>query len=131
MSSSCRKISYGWRSGTTAKLATVVGDHRIHSGFVLLEERQDIVVQDVYGGHRELGRVQPGPGVAAVTVDDSLHVHAPDSFERAHMERIHAQELTGVCRLDVAVSELGAEAFQQSDLLVAEPNPLLPDMSLV
>jgi len=37
-----------------------------------LEGRQDVVVQQLYGGDRQLVGIEPGPGVAAVAVDGRL-----------------------------------------------------------
>lgn len=59
---------------------------------MLLVERQDVVVEEMNCGDRELGSVETCPGVAGVTVDGSLSVDAPDTFEVAHEEGVDCQE---------------------------------------
>ena len=39
------------------------------------------MIESVDGGDRQLGRIAPGPGVVAVTVDHRLHVDLSAAFE--------------------------------------------------
>ena len=55
-----------------AELPSIVRQHRLHLGLMGLEGRQDVVVQQLYGGDRQLVGIEPGPGVAAVAVDGRL-----------------------------------------------------------
>ena len=65
-------------------------------------------------------KVEPGPGVARVAVDGGLQIDLAHPLERADEEGVDGDQRAGVCGLDVALAELGAEALQQPDLLVGQ-----------
>ena len=83
-----------------------------------LEGRQHVVVEQLHGGDRHLVGVEPGPGVARVAVDGALQVDLADALEVTDEEGVDGDQIAGVMGLDVALAELGAEAFQRLDLLV-------------
>ena len=72
------------------------------------------------GGDRQLARVEPRPGVAAVAVDRGLQIELADALKGADEKRVDRDQGPGVGRLDVALVELGREALQQPGLLFAE-----------
>jgi hypothetical protein len=74
----------------------------------------------VDGGDRQLARVEPRPGVAAVAVDRGLQIELADALKGADEKRVDRDQGPGVGRLDVALVELGREALQQPGLLFAE-----------
>ena len=104
----------------SAELAPVVGEDGLDGDLEFLEEGQDVVVEEVDGGQRHLGGVEAGEGVAGMAVDGGLGVDAPDALEMADMESVHGEQRAGVWGVDVALAELGVEAFQQPDLFVGE-----------
>ncbi len=57
---------------TAAVFPTVVREHGRYNGLVHFKERQSVLIEDMDGGHRELGRVQSPPCVARVAVYDRL-----------------------------------------------------------
>ena len=103
----------------TAVLASVEGrirwiaQDRLDLQAVVLEERQRVIVQDLNGGHRHLGGVEPGPNVAAEAVEHSLDVDLANALERAREEG-------GGVDLDVPLAVLGVEALQRLDLLLTQ-----------
>lgn len=64
-----------------AEFAAVVGEDGLDGGAVLVEGRQDVVVEQLHGRERQLVGVEPGPGVPAVAVDGRLHVDPPHALE--------------------------------------------------
>jgi hypothetical protein len=79
-------------------------------GVVRLEGRDDVAVHQVHGGDRQLGGIEPGPGVAAVAVDGGLQIDLADALERADEEGVDGDQAAGVRRLDVALAELRARS---------------------
>ena len=65
----------------TAEFPTVVGENRLYGSPVLFKGGQDVVIEQLHGGHRQLVGIQPSPGVAAVAVDGRLHVDPSHPFE--------------------------------------------------
>ena len=55
-----------------AVLGAVVAQVRLKLHVVLLEDGQCVVVEDLDGGHRHLGGVEPGPDESAKTVEHGL-----------------------------------------------------------
>jgi len=66
--------------------------------------------------------VEPGPGVARVAVDGGLQIDLSHPLEHADEESVDGDERAGVFGLDVTLAELRAEALEQADLLVGEPD---------
>ena len=64
--------------------------------------------------------IEPGPGVAPVAIDGALQIDLADPLERADEEGINGHRIAGVAGLDVALAELGAEAFEEADLPAGE-----------
>jgi hypothetical protein len=58
------------------------------------------------GGDRQLARVEPGPGIAAVAVDRGLQVELADALEGADEEGVDRDQASGVRCLDVPFAEL-------------------------
>ena len=96
--------------GPPAELAAVVGQHAVDRGAVGLEGRDDVVVHQVDGGDRQLARLEPRPGVAAVAVDHGLQIELADALKGADEKRVDRDQGPGVGRLDVALAELGRES---------------------
>lgn len=80
---------------STAIFPTVVRKHGVDAGFVGLEGQDDIVVHDVHGGRRELGRVRPAPGITQETIDDSLQIDLADALEIANEEGVDGDQVAG------------------------------------
>lgn len=116
--------------GPAAELSSVVRQYRGDPGIVRLEGRDDVVVHDVHGGHRQLGGIEPPPGVAGEAVDDGLQIDLADTFEAADEEGVHGHQVAGVAGLDLAFAELGAEALQEADLLVRQVDLFTRDVLL-
>ena len=61
-----------------------------------------MVVQDLNGGYRHLGGVEPGPDVAPEAVEHRLDVDVADALQRARKESVDGQKspvaLTWMCR---------------------------------
>lgn len=60
---------------------------------------------------RQLGRIEPRPGIARVAVDDGLQVDLADALEDADEKRVDGDETACLRDLDVALAELGRGAF--------------------
>ena len=86
-----------------------------------------MVVQDLNGGHRHLGGVEPGPDVAAEAVQHGLDVDLADPLQRAREEGIHGHKFARGIDLDVSFAVLGVEALQRLDLLLSELDLPLSD----
>ena len=69
-----------------AVLAAVVAQDRPDLHAVLLEEGQCVVVQDLNGGHRHPGGVEPGPVESAGAVEHGLNVD-PSAYLRRRCPR--------------------------------------------
>jgi len=110
----------GMAVGSPAEFPAVVGEDGFDGDLLAFEEGQDVVVEEVDSGERQLGGVEPGEGEARVAVDGGLGVDAADAFEVADVEGVHGEQRAGVRSLDVAVAELRIEAFEQADLLIGE-----------
>jgi len=106
--------------GPAAELAAIVRQHGVDLGVALLEGGDDIIVHQVDGGNRQLARVEPGPGVARVAIDRGLQIDFADAFEHADKEGIDGEQASGMRRLDVALAELGREAFEHPRLLLGQ-----------
>lgn len=59
--------------GSTAKLAAVVGEHKVDLRVGLIERRDDVVAREVHRGDRQFAQLAPRRGVPQVTVDGGLH----------------------------------------------------------
>ena len=59
---------------TAAELTTIVGEHRLDGGALLLEGWQHVVVEQLDGGQRQLVGIQLRPGIAAEAVDRGLQI---------------------------------------------------------
>ena len=103
-----------------AEFPSTVRQHRLDPGIMDLEGRDDVVVEDMNGGDRQLGRIEPGPGMAQMAVDGRLHVYLADSLERTDEEGIDGDETSGMFGLNMTLAEFGREAFEQLDLLVGK-----------
>lgn len=75
------------------ELAPVVGERRGDGGAMVLEDRQHVVVHDVHRGDRQLGGIEPVPGVAAVAVDDALQIDLADALQVADEEGVHGHQV--------------------------------------
>lgn len=64
-------------------------------------------VHHVGRGDGDLRCVELGEGERGIGVDDGLHVEPAHALERAHVERVLAQEITRIERLHVPFGELG------------------------
>ena len=100
------------------EFSTIVCDDGLYFDFVLLEERKNVVVEQVDSSHRQLGGIQSAPGVATMAIDSCLHIYASNAFERTYVKGVDTHQFTGVRGLNMPVSELGAEPFQKSSLLL-------------
>ena len=100
-----------------------IRQYRLHLDLMGFEGRQDVVVQQLYGGDRKLVGIEPGPGVAAVAVDGRLQVDLAHALQGADEEGVDGDQGTGVRRFDVALAELRVEPLQQADLLVGQGQP--------
>ena len=90
---------------------------------MVLEERQRVIVQDLNGGHRQLGGVEPGPNVAAEAVEHSLDLDLADALERAREEGVNGHKFARGAHLDVPLAVLGVESLQRLDLLLTQLDP--------
>ncbi len=63
---------------------------------MVLEGGQHVGVHQVHRGDRELGGVEPAPGVAGMAVDGGLQVDLADALQMAEEEGIDGHELAGV-----------------------------------
>ena len=108
-----------------AELAAIVAEHGVDPRTVLLEGRQDLVVQGLDRGDRHLVGEQLRPGIAGMAVDHGLQVDLADALEHADEERVDRHQGAGVGGLDMALAELGAEALQEPRLLRRELDRLL------
>jgi len=120
----------GMAVGPAAELAAVVREHGGDPGAQGLEGRDHVVVHDVHGGDRQLGGVQPPPGIAGEAVDDGLQIDFADALQVADEEGVHGDQVAGVPGLDLAFAELGAETLEQPDLLVGQVELLARDVLL-
>lgn len=64
---------------------------------------QHVIVEHMHGGQLHLAGVQPSEGIAAVAVDDRLHVRLAYALERAD----EGDQLSGAMHLDLALPESG------------------------
>lgn len=74
----------------------------------------------VYGGNRQLGGVESGPGMAGMAIDGRLHVDLADPLQSADEEGVDRHQRLGMAGLDMALPELGREALQEFDLFLRE-----------
>ena len=88
-------------------------------------KRQHRFIEHMNRGHRQLAGVEPSPGVATVAVQHCLQIHLTNSLERADEEGVDRHQFSGVVDLNLTFAKLGAEAFEQANLLVIELNGLL------
>lgn len=109
-----------------AELAPVVRQDGIDLCLMGFEERQYRFIEHMNRSHRQLAGVAPSPGVAAVAVQHGLQIHLANPLERADEEGVDRHQFSGVVDLNLAFAKLGAEAFEQANLLVIELNGLLP-----
>ncbi len=63
--------------------------------------------------------------MATVAVQHCLQIHLTNSLERADEEGVDRHQFSGVVDLNLTFAKLGAEAFEQANLLVIELNGLL------
>ncbi len=77
-------------------------------------------------GHRQLAGISSRPGLGAVEVQHGLQIHFANPLEYTDEEGINCHQFPGVVDLNLAFTELGAEAIEQANLLVIELNGLLP-----
>lgn len=103
-----------------AEFPSIVRQHHLDPGIMGLEGRDNVVVEDMNGGDRQLGRIEPGPGMAQMAVDGRLHVYLADPLERTDEEGVDGDETSGMFGLNMTLAELGREAFEQLDLLVGK-----------
>ena len=116
--------------GPPAELAAIVAEHGLDPRTSGLERGQHFVVERLHGGDGQLVGVEPAPSVARAAVDDRLQVDAAHALERADHEGIDGDQLAGAAHLDLPFAELGAEALEQFDLLVAELDFVFADVTL-
>lgn len=105
-----------------AELAPVVRQDGIDPRLMGFKERQYRFVEHMDRGDWQLAGVEPPPSVAAVAVQHGFAY----PLERADEEGIDRHQFPGVVDLNLAFSELGAEALEQANLLVVELNSLFP-----
>lgn len=74
------------------ELPTVVEENSLDDNLVFFEEGQDVVVEEVNGGQRDLGGVEPGEGEAGVAVDGGWGVDAAHTLEMPDVEGIHGEQ---------------------------------------
>jgi len=113
----------------SAELSTIVGENGLDLEFVLLKERDNIVVQHMNSGHWHLVGVEPPPGVAAVAVDHGLEVDSADSLERTDHKGVYRNEIPGKTGMDMPFPELRTRFFQHPDLFFAELDLLSLDFT--
>jgi len=89
-----------------AVLGAAIGQHPQQRQAVLVEERNDPVVQDVGRVDRVLARVQLAEADGAVGVDEGLLIDAANAFQRADVERILRAQVADVLGLDLAPGQL-------------------------
>jgi hypothetical protein len=116
--------------GPAAEFPSIVAEHRLDPGVMGLEGRDDVVVEDMNGGDRQLGRIEPGPGMARMAIDGRLHVDLADPLERTDKEGVDGDETSRMFRLNMTLAEFGREAFEQFDLLVGKADRPLGRLSL-
>lgn len=104
--------------GPAAELATVIAEDGGDPRFMLLEEGQNILVQNMDGGNRKLVGVEPAPSKAGMAIEDALKVDLADAFERADEEGIDRNKITCMACFDMPLPEFWAEALQQFHLVV-------------
>ncbi len=113
------------RDDGLGELAPVIRQDGIDPCLVGLEKRQHRFIEHMNRGHRQLAGVEPSPGVATVAVQHCLQIHLTNSLERADEEGVDRHQFSGVVDLNLTFAKLGAEAFEQANLLVIELNGLL------
>jgi hypothetical protein len=104
--------------GPAAILPTVVAQDRVDMGAMLLEEGQDSLVEDVDGGDGNLRVVEMASGIAGMAIDNGLQVDLADAFEIPDHEGVDGDELACEISLDMTLSELRIEAFEELNVMV-------------
>jgi hypothetical protein len=103
-----------------AELAAIVRQYDIHASALLLEGRQDLVVEGLDRRDRQLVGIQARPSVAGMAVDRGLQIDLAHALEHTDEEGVHRDERARMWGLDVPFAELGTEPFEQPRLLRCE-----------
>lgn len=62
---------------------------------MLLEEGENVFIQHMHSGQRQLADVESPPGKARIAVNDRLHINTPHTLEGANEEGIDRHQITG------------------------------------
>ncbi len=111
---------------SSTELAPFIRQDGIYPCLLGLEKRQHRFIEHMNRGYRQLAGVEPSPGVAAIAVQHGLQIHLANPLERTDEEGVDRHQFPGVVDLNLAFAKLGAEAFEQANLLGIELHGLLP-----
>jgi hypothetical protein len=89
--------------GVAAILGAAVGQHAQQLDALLLEEREDAVVQQIGRRDRRLAVVQLGEGDLGVGVDQRLLLDAPDALHVADVKGVLRPAVARTLALELAV----------------------------
>ena len=64
--------------------------------------------------------IKSSRGAAREAVDDALQIHLADALEVVNEEGVHRYQFARVPGVNMALTELGAQAFEPPDLFVGE-----------
>jgi hypothetical protein len=78
----------------TTELAPVVEEHCVDPDALRLEGRLHVVVDELNGGRRQLVEAEPGPSMAAVTVDRGRQIDIADALQHADEEGVDGAALS-------------------------------------
>jgi hypothetical protein len=85
-----------------AVFRTAIGQNPQQRQLVLLDQRQDPIVQEIRCRDRRFRRVQLGTGHLGVGVDEGLLVDPADAFQRADVVGVLRAKIAGMMGLDFA-----------------------------
>ena len=72
----------------SAVFGFAIRQHPQHRQFMLNEERQNLVIEQVSRRDRRLGRIELREGHLGVGIDKSLLINATNAFHRADIESV-------------------------------------------
>lgn len=89
--------------GCPAVLRAAIREHSIQGDFVMLEERQHSVIQQLGGSQRRFPVIQLGKSDFAVGIDEGLLIDPPDALERSDVEGVLRTTISGAFTLKLAM----------------------------
>jgi hypothetical protein len=96
-----------------AELGAAVGEQPLQRHAVLLEERDDPVVEQIGGGDRGLAVVELGEAELGVGIEEGLLIDAPDALEGSDVEGVLGAAVAGAFGVELAVGFLVGLGFLQ------------------